>query len=161
MWLYMGYFGSVIGQYILNPPNVAGWPAYYQEPEYHELWINSSSLPLRQEFCDGLIYVGVTKNGQTVIFDPLAYTATMPTPDDPVALTTDVLSYLLSMPVSANVQSYLVAILLSGQSTNSYWTSAWDAYAANPTDMNLRTTVLNRLKPFYQYIMDLAEFQLQ
>jgi uncharacterized protein (DUF1800 family) len=161
MWLYMGYFGSAIGQYILNPPNVAGWPAYYQAPEYHELWINSSSLPLRQEFCDGLIYVGVTKNAQTVIFDPLAFTASMPTPDDPVALTTDVLSYLLSIPVSTTVQNYLVSILLSGQTSTSYWTNAWDAYAASPTTVSLQTTVLNRLKPFYQYIMDLPEYQLQ
>jgi uncharacterized protein (DUF1800 family) len=161
MWLYMGYYGSVIGQYILNPPNVAGWPAYYQAPEYHELWINSSTLPYRQEFCDGLIYSGVTNNGQTVIFDPLAFTATMPTPDDPVALTSDVLSYLLSIPVSSTVQNYLISVLLSGQTNNSYWTSAWDAYAASPSDTGLQTTVLNRLKPFYQYIMDLPEFQLQ
>ena len=161
MWQYMAYFGSVIGQFILNPPNVAGWPAYYQSPEFHELWINSSTLPLRQEFCDGLIWSGVTKNNQTVIFDPLAFTASMPTPDDPVALTNDVLSYLLSMPVSTTVQNYLVSILLSGQSTNSYWTSAWDAYAASPTTYSLQTTVLNRLKPFYQYIMDLPEYQLQ
>jgi Protein of unknown function (DUF1800) len=160
MWLYMAYYCSVIGQYIFNPPNVAGWPAYYQAPEYHELWINSSTMPLRQELCDGLIYAGVTKNGQTVIFDPLAYTSSMPTPDDPVALTSDVLSYLLSVPVSSTVQSYLKAILLSGQSNNSYWTNAWNAYVANPTDVNLKTTVLNRLKPFYQYILDLAEFHL-
>jgi uncharacterized protein (DUF1800 family) len=161
MWLYMSYFGSIIGQEMLNPPNVAGWPAYYQSPEFHELWINSSTLPLRQEFCDGLIYSGVTQSGQTVIFDPLAFTATMPTPDDPVALTNDVLSYLLSISVSSTLQSYLISILLSGQTNNSYWTGAWDAYAANPTDVGLQTTVLNRLKPFYQYIMDLPEFQLQ
>jgi hypothetical protein len=85
----------------------------------------------------------------------------MTTPDDPVALTTDVLSYMLSIPVSSTVQSYLVSILLSGQSNNSYWTAAWDAYAANPTSTSLQTTVLNRLKPFYQYIMDLPEYQLQ
>jgi hypothetical protein len=85
----------------------------------------------------------------------------MPSPDDPVALTTDVLSYMLSVPVSSTVQTYLVSILLSGQSNASYWTSAWDAYAANPTDTALQTTVLNRLKPFYQYIMDLPEYQLQ
>jgi len=161
MWFYVSEFGIALGQQILNPPNVAGWPAYYQAPEYHELWINSCTLPLRQEFSDGLIYAGFTSGGQTVIFDPLAFTATMPTPDDPVALTTDVLSYLLSVPVSQTLQDYLVTILLSGQSNNSYWTSAWDSYVANPTNTTLKTTVLNRLKPFYQYIMDLPEYQLQ
>jgi uncharacterized protein (DUF1800 family) len=161
MWQFMAYYGSVIGQEILNPPNVAGWPAYYQTPEFHELWINSSTLPYRQELCDAMIYNGFSHNGQTVIFDLLAFTASMPTPDDPVALTTDVLSYLLSISVSTSLQSYLVSILLSGQTNTAYWTSAWDAYAANPTDAALQTTVLTRLKPFYQYIMDLPEFQLQ
>ena len=35
------------GQDILESPNVAGWPAYYQDPLYHEIWINAVTLPLR------------------------------------------------------------------------------------------------------------------
>ncbi|MEJ7660732.1 MAG: DUF1800 family protein [Hymenobacter sp.] len=31
-----------------DPPNVAGWAAYYQTPQFHELWINSVTLPRRQ-----------------------------------------------------------------------------------------------------------------
>ena len=34
-------------QDIINSPNVAGWPAYYQTPLFHELWINAVTLPLR------------------------------------------------------------------------------------------------------------------
>jgi uncharacterized protein (DUF1800 family) len=161
MWNYLAYYGNAAGQLILDPPNVAGWPAYYQAPEFHELWINSDSLPVRQEFTDQFINNGVTNNGIQLVLDPLAFTASMPTPDDPVALTTDVLNLMLSVSVSSTVQSYLVSILLSGQTNNSYWTGAWGAYAANPTDVTLQTTVLNRLKPFYQYIMDLPEYQLQ
>ena len=161
MWNYLAYYANAAGQLILDPPNVAGWPAYYQAPEFHELWINSDSLPVRQEFTDQFINNGVTNNGITLKLDPLAFTASMPTPDDPVALTTDVLNLMLSVSVSSAVQSYLISILLSGQTNNAYWTSAWDAYAANPTDPALQTTVLNRLKPFYQYIMDLPEYQLQ
>jgi hypothetical protein len=85
----------------------------------------------------------------------------MTSPSDPVALIDEVLGLFLSMTVSSSVQSYLLAILLSGQATNAYWTNAWNAYVAAPTDMALQTTVLTRLKPFYQYIMDLPEYQLQ
>ena len=161
MWVLLNQLSANTGQQILNPPNVAGWPAYYQSPEFHELWINSSSLPLRQEIADIMIYVGITKNGQTLLFDPLAFTASMTSPSDPVALIDEVLGLFLSMTVSSSVQSYLLAILLSGQATNSYWTNAWNAYVASPTNTTLQTTVLNRLKPFYQYIMDLPEYQLQ
>ena len=161
MWLYMVNYANTAGQYLMDPPNVAGWPAYYQAPEFHELWINSDTLPNRQKFTDQFVNSGTTYNSQQLVLDTLAFTSSMPTPDDPVALTTDVLNLMLSVPVDASVQSYLVSILLSGQSNNSYWTSAWDAYAANPTNTTLQTTVLNRLKPFYQYIMDLPEYQLQ
>ena len=160
MWYYLVGYGSSSAQEILNPPNVAGWPAYYQSPEYHELWINTNSLPTRNQFGDTMIVNGYTNTGIKIQIDPLAFTATMPTPDDPVALTNDVLSYLLSIPVDASVISYLQSILLSGQSTNSYWTTAWDNYAANPTNTSYKTIVLNRLKPFYQYIQDLPEYHL-
>ena len=161
MWRYMSSYASTAGQYLLDPPNVAGWPAYYQAPEFHELWINSDTLPKRQQFTDQFMYNGATNNSQQLVLDPLAFTSSMPAPDDPVALTSDVLNLMLSVPVDASVQSYLVSVLLSGQTNNSYWTSAWDSYAANPSNTTLQTTVLNRLKPFYQYIMDLPEYQLQ
>ena len=161
MWSYVESAGSTAAQDLLNPPNVAGWPAFYQAPEYHELWINSSSLPYRQSFADLMLNNGRSHNGQTIVIDTLAFTASMSNPSDPVILINDVLSYLLSIPVSASLQSYLLSILLAGQSTNSYWTTAWAAYVAAPTNSTLKTTVLNRLKPFYKYIMDLPEYHLQ
>ena len=38
---------STQGQYIGDPPNVSGWAAYYQEPGYHENWINTDTFPKR------------------------------------------------------------------------------------------------------------------
>ncbi len=35
-----------------DPPNVAGWPAYRLAPQYHQVWINSDTLPNRLEFTD-------------------------------------------------------------------------------------------------------------
>ncbi|MBK8244815.1 MAG: DUF1800 family protein [Saprospiraceae bacterium] len=48
------YFWNIIrthifnqGQDINDPPNVAGWPAYYQSPSFHEIWIDTSTYPIR------------------------------------------------------------------------------------------------------------------
>ncbi len=161
MWGYMEGWSALCAQDILNPPNVAGWPAFYQEPEYHELWINSNTLPNRTAFADLMLYTGYTRAGQKIIIDTLAFTAAMPTPDDPVALVDDTLALLLSLEVDQTVKDYLKSILLSGQSTNAYWTTAWSNYINNPTNTGYQTTVTSRLKPFYQYIMDLPEYQLQ
>jgi uncharacterized protein (DUF1800 family) len=161
MWAYINGVGAICAQELLNPPNVAGWPAFYQSPEFHELWINSNTLPNRNAFTDLMLLTGVTRSGKKIIIDTLAFTATMPTPDDPVALVDDVLSLLLSIDVDQTVKDYLKSILLSGQSSNSYWTTAWDNYINAPSNTGFQTTVTTRLKPFYQYIMDLPEYQLQ
>ena len=43
------------GQSIGDPPNVAGWEAYYQAPLYHEFWVNTDSFPKRLRFTDQLL----------------------------------------------------------------------------------------------------------
>jgi uncharacterized protein (DUF1800 family) len=47
-----------MGQNLHDPPNVSGMPAYYQEPSFHEIWINSDSLPKRNQFTDIMITTG-------------------------------------------------------------------------------------------------------
>jgi hypothetical protein len=53
-----------------------------------------------------------------------------------------------------------VDILLSGQTSDFYWTNAWNAYIANPGDMTNANIVKTRLTALYQYLMKLAEYQL-
>ncbi|MBK7342381.1 MAG: DUF1800 family protein [Saprospiraceae bacterium] len=38
-------------QALFYHPDVAGWKAYYQEPQFDKLWINNLMLPKRHEFC--------------------------------------------------------------------------------------------------------------
>jgi hypothetical protein len=49
---------------------------------------------------------------------------------------------------------------LSGQTSDNYWTSAWNGFINNPADMTNANIVKTRLKSFYQYLMRLAEHQL-
>lgn len=143
-----------------DPPSVAGWQAYYQQPLYHEIWINSDSLPRRNQFSDRMSSNGYTANGATLIFDPVAYTESLTLPGDPVLLIDEVLSLLYSIDVSQNVKDYLLTILLSGQTSTSYWTNAWDDYVGDPTNAGYLMIVQTRLQSFYRYIMDLSEYQL-
>jgi hypothetical protein len=36
-WLLGEQFSATMAQDLLDQPSVAGWPAYYQEPAFHEL----------------------------------------------------------------------------------------------------------------------------
>ena len=51
-------------------------------------------------------------------------------------------------------------ILLSGQTSDYYWTDAWNAYTSSPTTINYNT-VHTRLKSLLKYIMNLPDYQLQ
>lgn len=143
-----------------DPPNVAGLPAYYQEPLFHEIWITTDSLPKRNQFTDIMTSTGYGRNGFRMQFDFVAYAKTLPNPGNPNDLIDDALKYLYRLTLSPQVKQQLKSqMLLTGQQYDYYWTNAWMAYIASPTAANL-TIVNTRLKALFQYLMNLSEYQL-
>lgn len=148
-------------QNIGDPPLVSGWEAYFQEPQFHELWINTDTLPKRNMFSDLMITTGYTRGGGSVVIDPLIFAAQLSDPSDPVLLVSESLDILYRMGVSQDTKDFLKKdILLSGEEQDYYWTNAWNAYAVDPTNMMNKNIVLVRLQALYKYIMDLSEYQL-
>jgi uncharacterized protein (DUF1800 family) len=159
-WDRIRQTGSNLQFNIGDPPNVAGLTAYYQEPSYHELWINSDTLPKRNQFTDRMMSNGYTNYGQTIEIDSVAFTMNMSNPSDPVLLIGEVLSSFFAIDSTSGIEAFLLSILLSGQSTNNYWSDAWDDYFNDQTNTMYYNIVKTRLDSFYKYIMDLSEYQL-
>ncbi len=155
-WLYLLDSGTNQQMKIGNPPNVAGWSAYYQSPSYHELWINAETLRRKKEFSDRLI----TSSNNGMSFDILGFTASMDNPSDPNALIDEVTDLFHVVSDDATIKGKLKSILLSNQTSDSYWTSAWLAYVAAPTNTTNLNTVRTRLRTFYQAIVGMAEYYL-
>ena len=160
MWDYLRNWASNMGQNIGDPPNVSGWPAYYQVPQFHELWINSDTLPKRNQLTDTMIANGYTRNGKKIAIDVLAYTSALSNPADPNILIADVLAQQYRIDVSQQVKDFLKGILLSGQISDHYWSDAWNGLKTNPTDTATKAIVTTRLQTLYKYIMNLPEYQL-
>ena len=161
MWGFFASLTAEMNQNICNPPDVSGWPAYYQAPQFHEIWINSDTLPKRNRFSDTMITYGHTMDSSTLVIDTLTFTAQLSNPSDPNALVNDAVSLLYRMPISdATKQMIKQQILLSGQTSDYYWTNAWNAYLSDPANMTNRNVISTRLKSFYQYLMNMAEYQL-
>lgn len=159
-WGNFWFNASNMLQKLGKPPLVAGWAPYYQEPQYHEMWINTDTYPKRKQVSDGLISTGGLYN---VSIDPIAFASTLSDPSDPVKLISDSLDILFRMPISdASKANLKNTILLSGQSPNSdiYWTEAWTNMISSPNDMTAKQIVDSRLRSLYQYIMGLAEYHL-
>jgi uncharacterized protein (DUF1800 family) len=161
MWDYIRAQVNNYGQNYADPPNVAGWPAYYQVPQFYQLWINSDTLPKRNRFTDVMVVSGYTRNGKTIKIDPIAFAKKMSNPSDPNVLISDVLDYIYSVPLSeASRNTVKKNILLSGQDQDYYWSNAWNAYIANPAD-NMAFQIVNmRLRDLLKYFMNLAEYHL-
>jgi hypothetical protein len=49
---------------------------------------------------------------------------------------------------------------LYNQTNDQYWTDAWADYLKTPTDEMKINNVRWRLRPFYQYLMQMEEYQL-
>ncbi|HEX4875628.1 MAG TPA: DUF1800 domain-containing protein [Chitinophagaceae bacterium] len=149
-----------MGQNLHDPPNVSGMPAFYQEPSFHEIWINSDSLPKRNQFTDIMINTGYVVNSFRAQFNCVAFAQTLPNPGNPNDLIDDSLKILFRNDLSAqSKQQIKTQILLTGQQWDYYWTNAWSAYISNPTTANFNT-VNTRLKSLFQYFFNLSEYQL-
>jgi len=151
--------GATLQQFIFVPPSVSGWPAYYQEPTFHENWINTVTLPTRNGLTDVFIYAGITKGGFKLIMDTAEWAKQYPDADDPDKLIDNILTHLFTQPASLSLKSVLKYSLLFGQ-PNSYWTQIWLDYINNPTDAVKKKTVTDRLQNAIKYITSLEEFQL-
>lgn len=161
MWGALLWPMANVNQDIGDPPGVSGWEAYYQAPQFHEIWINSDTLPKRNQFTDAMISFGFTQDETTVAIDTLAFTSKLPNPSDPNALVNDAVALLYRMPISDTTKQMIKQqILLSNQTSDYYWTNAWNAYLAEPTNQMVANVVSTRLKGFYQYLMNMAEYQL-
>ena len=160
IWNTMYTWMVNMGQNLHDPPNVSGMPAYYQEPSFHEIWINSDSLPKRNKYTDTMVNTGYTRNGKKVQFNCVEFAKTLTNPGNPNDLIDEALSIFFRNDLSLQTKAQIkTQILLSGQQWDYYWTNAWTAYEASPTTANFNT-VNTRLKSLIQYFFNLSEYQL-
>ena len=160
-WNYLVNSLANLQQNIGDPPDVSGWKAYYQTPQFYEIWINSDTYPKRVQFTDTMCLNGYTYNGKKIIIDHIAFAQTLSNPGDPNILINDILKYLFRIDLSAVSKAQIKKdILLGGQITDSYWTDIWIIYTSTPTNAANATLVKNRLRDLLKYFMELSEFQL-
>lgn len=159
-WKILYSQAAVMNLNIGDPPNVAGWPAYHQQPMYHEIWIDSDTVAKRISYADAVLSNGINSGGASIIIDPIAFATSMSNPTDPNILISDSVKYLYGIEIGPNATAYLKTFLLSGQTQDHYWSDAWTAYITDPGDLTNFNIVQTRLKAFYKYMMQQAEYHL-
>ncbi|MBI1226941.1 MAG: DUF1800 family protein [Bacteroidetes bacterium] len=145
-----------------DPPNVAGWQAYRQSPQFYRMWINSNTSRNRNFYIYAMFSGGLATSQTNIMqFDAIDFASQFSDPGNAVTLIDEVTKLLLPPPVSDTMKAFLKAILLSGAQNDSYWTVAWFSYADGGIDQQMWETVLKtRLNAMLGYLMTLPEFQL-
>lgn len=155
--------GAALQQQIMEPPNVAGWQAYYQEPDFYKLWANSVTLPYRYGIGDAIVSGG---GGRTLpatwTLDILAYIEQVcSSPSDPAALVSDLADDLIpAYPLTQAQREYLAAEVLMVGGQVYEWTTIWNDYKANPTNVTKKNAAQNRLQSLLRFVFRMAEYQL-
>ena len=157
---YLSYFMMEMRMLPGDPPNVAGWQAFRQTPQYYRLWINGDTLRVRNQYTDAMTAYFLGSDNDTISFDLLGTVAQLSDPSDPNIVVQEMVQMLLPVPLSPAKQYLLKSILLSGLPNDSYWTNAWNEYVTDPADPMAVEVVQSRLVNFHLYLTRLPEFQL-
>ncbi len=158
--VYMRY-AETMQQFICDPPSVAGWPAYYQTPLFHEIWINSDTYQKRNQSLLPLLYNEIKRDTYRVVIDVIAFASQFSKPENPVILIEDLCKSFYPVDISEESKAKIKTdILLSGQSNDFYWTELWNSHLQFPKDTSTKNMVDQRLRALILYLMSLPEYQL-
>lgn len=161
---FLDNYTNSTGMPLSNIPDVAGFPAYYQGPDYHRHWINAELLRRRKEvaFYDGgaagliglltmseyLTDFVPNKNPLTVAFAD-KFQSVLNTED----FVQENIDLFLVQDLAPTEKEKLVAIL----NKTTPWPNTWNAYKVNKDNY---VPVYVKLLFFYEALFGYAEFQL-
>jgi uncharacterized protein (DUF1800 family) len=144
-------------------PTVSGYKAYYQKPTYYQNWINSNNLQKRDAFINKMLSYTIQGNIKLQI-DVVAYVKLFPlaTQQTPDLLIDTCIKYLLPKDIDITFKNDVLkkTSLLNNQGSDTYWTDAWNAHLAAPSDASKLKIVTDRLKAMFTTLLKLAEYQL-
>ncbi|MFN7833669.1 MAG: DUF1800 family protein [Bacteroidota bacterium] len=160
MRYYLSSFMAAMSMLPGDPPNVAGWQAFRQFPQFYRTWINGDTVRNRNAFTDVMVASLLATDNDVMRIDLVQFAKQFANPSDPAALVDDITRLLLPQPLSVSKKFLLKSILLSGLPSDFYWTAAWNAHITDPANAMLREVVNNRLIGLHYYILRLPEFQL-
>jgi hypothetical protein len=152
-------FTALLQMQFFNPPSVAGWKAYHQEPSYYQLWINSVTLPLRRLITDVMGFTGLTIGDENIIIEPLDYIETLSNPYDINTIINDLNMVLFPKDLTETQKNTLKFLVLLGL-PDFEWTEEYNIYKADPNNADVKKTLNDKLKGLFIYLMRMPEYQL-
>lgn len=161
-WLNLGFqYVSLQEMTLGEPPSVSGWPAMYQSPTYHRLWVSSVSAPYRALLADILATVQKIENREySVTIDFFNLAKQTSNPGEVKVLIKELSEYLHPVPLTELQLEYLRDNLLPEGLADSQWTAAWTGHIVLPDNETNNRDVEYLLRLLTRACLNIAEFSL-
>lgn len=157
-WNRLHTFASGLEMRLMELPEVAGWKAYYQSPQYYRMWINAFSLNRREEAITAIL--SDANNAGVPDVDLIAFIAQLGDDAmDPFKMINGITEVLFPFEISINQQEYLKEVLIPGLPDYA-WTNQYSEYLADPNNEDLELGVRRRLTRLFEAILKMPEFHL-
>ncbi|MFY0605369.1 MAG: DUF1800 domain-containing protein [Cyclobacteriaceae bacterium] len=142
---YSSYQSQTVQQQNLtDPPDVAGWKAYYQAPAYNRGWISPTTLSERGKFIDKLLGSGYKNQGEIINVNPLNILKQLDKPEDPNVVVSGFADLLLPVPISTDELEELKEALIPGL-PDFEWTVEYEDYANDPNNSTKKSAIQSKL----------------
>jgi uncharacterized protein (DUF1800 family) len=141
------------------PPSVSGWKAYYQAPQFYQIWINSTTLKYRTDIANLMAFVGFKVGNVNYIINVLDFAKQVDDPFDPNKLIESFGYILFPKGVTQGQVAYLKGFLIPGL-PDFEWTVEYSDYTSDPNNDDKAKAVETRLRLLISRMLTMPEFQL-
>ena len=143
-----------IGQEVLNPPSVEGWPGY-DDPLEYRAWVTTGTLPERRGLPEAVIY---GEDG-FADYDPLPLVASISDRLDPYRIVSDLAAHLLAVPLSDAVRDEIAEQTVLDGVPSSYTREERGGFWADIV-ISAERVAQERLRHLLSALVNLPEYQL-
>lgn len=153
------WLAETLGQSYLEPPSVAGWPAYYQEPSYSKLWVNATHIKERFDIATWLtILPGAVANGNFLKVDALTFLNNLSDPTTATTVIDDFCDVLTPKDVDP-LQKLILKAILTNSLPDFEWTLQYSQYTSDPGNPAVSDPVRQRVELTLNRLFQMPEFQ--
>ena len=159
IWARLASLFEQFGMNYYEPPNVAGWKAYYQEPLFYRTWISAATLPLRQGFTNVIVSGQAEVMDRRITMDTLYLIGQIEGSENPNTLISELAAFLFPNPLTEAQYAFLKEVLIPGL-PDFEWTIEYNRYLSDPENEEIKRSVDVKLRSLLATMLTMPEYYL-
>lgn len=158
---YLNLFGVAINLQMTyyDVPSVAGWKAWYQEPQYTQSWLNSVTMPKRKQVTDAFALPNFNYGNIRYDIQGLELVEAMDDPLDIYKVIGEFVKLLFVKPLDDNQIQAIRDVVLPGL-PDYEWPFEYNTYLQNKNDKATRDAIDLKVRAMLLYMMRMPEYQM-